>query len=112
MDLQTWVSLAAIAVFAIGLFTYLDKKFDKIDARFERIDARFERSDARSERSDVKIDTIRDELIAKIDTTRDELRDELKSDLGNLTTVVLRLDERVYDLATGNRPRPLIVPPH
>lgn len=94
MDLSTWVSLAAIAVFAVGLLGYLDKKFDKIDAKFDQIDARFDKVDA------------------KVEATREDLRAEFKSDIGNLTTIVLRLDERVYDLATGNRPRPLIVPPH
>ena len=80
MDLNTWVSLAALAIFAIRMFTYLDKKFDHVDK--------------------------------KVDATRDDLRTEFKTDIGNLTTIVLRLDERVYDLATGNRARPLIVPPH
>lgn len=94
MDLSTWVSLAAIAVFAVGLLGYLDKKFDKIDAKFDQIDARFDKVDA------------------KVEATREDLRAEFKTDIGNLTTIVLRLDERVYDLATGNRPRPLIVPPH
>ena len=94
MDLSTWVSLAAIAVFAVGLLGYLDKKFDKIDAKFGQIDARFDKVDA------------------KVEATREDLRAEFKTDIGNLTTIVLRLDERVYDLATGNRPRPLIVPPH
>ncbi len=39
-----------------------------------------------------------------------ELRTELKSDVAELRTVVDRLDERVYALATGQAPRPLIVP--
>lgn len=30
VSLETWVSLAAIAVFAIAMFTYLDKKFDML----------------------------------------------------------------------------------
>lgn len=89
MDLDTWVSLAAIAVLAIGLLSYLDKKFDGIDKRFDKIDARL------------------DSLDTKIDTTREDLRTEFKSDIANLTTIVLRLDERVYDLATGNRQAPL-----
>ena len=101
MDLSTWVSLAAIAVFAVGLLGYLDKKFDKIDKKFDKIDAKFDQIDARFDKVD-----------AKVEATREDLRAEFKTDIGNLTTIVLRLDERVYDLATGNRPRPLIVPPH
>lgn len=94
MDLNTWVSLAALAVFAIAMFTYLDKKFENLNEKIGAVDAKV------------------DKVEAKVDTARDGLRAEVKSDIDNLTTIVLRLDERVYDLATGNRPRPLIVPPH
>lgn len=38
------------------------------------------------------------------------LRAELKDDISNLRTVVDRLDDRVYVLATHRSPGPLIVP--
>ncbi len=43
-------------------------------------------------------------------TTVHSLRSEVKSDIADLRTVVDRLDNRVYALATQQSPGPLIVP--
>ncbi len=105
VDLETWVSLAAIAVLAIGLITYLDRKFDKAD---ERIDTFRDDLGRRIDKIDARIDTTRTELIDHIDTTRTEL----KADNRDLAAAIARLEERTYELAAGRRPKPLIVPPH
>lgn len=39
MDLDTWVSLGTLVALAIGLFTYLNAKFDRIDQRFDQLRA-------------------------------------------------------------------------
>lgn len=39
MSLDTWVSLIAIAVFALALWRYMDKKFDSVNARFDKLEA-------------------------------------------------------------------------
>lgn len=90
MDLETWVSIAVLLGTGATICTLMLRAIGKLDR---------------------KIDTVRDELGGRIEASREELRSEFKTDIGNLITIVLRLDERVYDLATGSRQHPLIVPP-
>ena len=101
MDVDTWAQIAVLSTGATicGVLLHaIGKLSTKIDAMHDDL------------RTEFKTDI--GKLSTKVDTTREDLRSEFKTDIGKLTTIVLRLDERVYDLATGNRARPLIVPPH
>lgn len=115
MDLDTWVSIAVLVGTGATICGLLLKTTaalsSRIDSTREEIGSTRDELHATRDELSGKIDATREELSSKIDATREEMRAEFKSDIGNLATIVMRLDERVYDLATGSRQHPLIVPP-
>lgn len=51
MDLDTWVSLGSLVAVAIGLLTYLNRKFEQVDQRFDQ-----QRAEFKADIADVKAD--------------------------------------------------------
>ena len=89
MPLETWVSIGTLLGVGLSL-------------------AGLMLATTRSLRTELKGDL--SELRTEVKGDIAELRTEVKGDIAELRTVVDRLDERVYALATGQAPRPLIVP--
>ena len=105
VDLDTWVSLAAIAVFAIAMFSYLDKKFDRVDKQFDQVDKRLEQVDKRFEQGDKRFESV-DKRFESVDTKFDKLRDELKADIAKVDAKIDRLAKDAHrPLARPKLPR-------
>ncbi len=105
MDLDTWVSLAAILVAALTLGATVTRQTSNLDTKLDAFRAELKTDIARL---DTKIDDYRAELktdIARLDTKMDDYRAEARAENS-------KVEERLYELAIGLKQRSLIVPPH
>lgn len=100
MPLETWVSIGTLLGVGLSLAGLMFATTRSLRTELK--------GDISESRTDLKGDL--SELRTEVKGDIAELRTEVKGDIAELRTVVDRLDERVYALATGQAPRPLIVP--
>ena len=114
VEQETWVTLAALAGFALTLFTYLGASLRGLSGELAatRSELRVEIADTRTElkqmisgtdtRLSGEIGSLRTELKSDIAEFRREVRDEFSKLDGRITT----LEQRSYDLSTRLPPAP------
>lgn len=91
MSLETWVSIGSLVVVTVGLYGALSAQNSRLRKEFGAL------------RTELKGDLA--ELRTELKGDNADLRTELKGDLARLDDRVAGLDDRIYALAVGLRPR-------